>query len=918
MRCYSISALVAVLLLGSVSAIAQEHTVLRIGVSLVSIDERKGWEAASGDRLLKGLNHEALDGGPKATVQAVALDGQGSKALAEAKDKNCEFVLFVRITGIRSYEESEISTLGGPLQVLHKNVAVVEYDLRQVKDGTEYALGSVESQGMYSASDAVEQAMRRVAKAAVADLKNWDAGTRRAEGSTFGTGEIRISSEPCSWLPTDIEHAAGLTGACQFAMNLPSTLPNFVCDQQTARYQGQAKVPQDLITAVVRYEDGIDSYSDVKLNGKIAPKAVSESPGIWSSGQFGGNLRAVFDVSNRAQFKFSGEARIGDRAAWIFSYEIARQNTPLWRFHERDEVVAPPYSGEIWVEQKTGGLMRFKSSSQEMPLYFNMRKAELITDYYGVKFADSTSFPLPMKSVVATGYQGGTSSRNVIQFSNCHKFRATARLVAKATFDGDRVGAIGSDPPEDVRRREVEENETIYAILREQAIREDADRLELEHQADSRANTVQLLARMANLDKVFQRYREEQKAKTKTISGENSQQTVIKVRVNLVQVDALIKDPNGRAVGDLEQDDFQLFESGKPLAITKFSRETAMVPKTESRPLSRLSGESTTSDQNPKIPSTSPRFVAYVFDDLYSRFEDLRAAAAAASRQVGRQSEGDNSGIFVTSGQGGIDFTSDQKGLNDALRRLRPHGRNAFQCPRITPYVADLIVNQGDREALRVATEDANRCAYGGDSKLGELAERLARSTAMQVLSEGMSETQSTLGILREVLHRLAAMPGRRSMVLVSPGFITLSPETRQAVMGLIDEALQSYIVVNTLDIRGLTVPIPDANRMHSSLPVVQLRLDREESNAQTEVLADLAYSTGGTYFHNNNSMDDGFQRTAEAPEFIYVLAFVPQKLDGKYHKIKVTLRPSVAASRGKLTVQARQGYYAMRSGIAN
>ena len=79
--------------------------------------------------------------------------------------------------------------------------------------------------------------------------------------------------------------------------------------------------------------------------------------------------------------------------------------------------------------------------------------------------------------------------------------------------------------------------------------------------------------------------------------------------------------------------------------------------------------------------------------------------------------------------------------------------------------------------------------------------------------------------------------------------------------------------------------------------------------------MANLAYATGGTFFHNNNDLDEGFRRTADAPEYIYVLGFSPQKLDGKFHKLKVTVMAQAGSGApGKLTVQARQGYYALKS----
>jgi len=86
------------------------------------------------------------------------------------------------------------------------------------------------------------------------------------------------------------------------------------------------------------------------------------------------------------------------------------------------------------------------------------------------------------------------------------------------------------------------------------------------------------------------------------------------------------------------------------------------------------------------------------------------------------------------------------------------------------------------------------------------------------------------------------------------------------------------------------------------------LQYRRAELLANEDVLADLAYTTGGTFFHNNNDLEAGFQRLAGQPQYSYLLAFSPQnlKLDGRYHKLKVTLKPPAEG-----TVQARKGYYA-------
>jgi hypothetical protein len=89
-----------------------------------------------------------------------------------------------------------------------------------------------------------------------------------------------------------------------------------------------------------------------------------------------------------------------------------------------------------------------------------------------------------------------------------------------------------------------------------------------------------------------------------------------------------------------------------------------------------------------------------------------------------------------------------------------------------------------------------------------------------------------------------------------------------------------------------------------------QYAIDQERE--QSEVLADLANSTGGFYFRNNNDLDAGFRQTAAEPAASYLLAFVPSgiKSDGKFHTISVKL-----LTKEHCTIQARRGFFAPTHG---
>ena len=230
----------------------------------------------------------------------------------------------------------------------------------------------------------------------------------------------------CDSLAPDTPHSDALRKVCQYAMTLPQRMPNFTCEQKTSRYLDDQAA--DVITAIVTYEDGKESYKELKSNGQPVTDAKSLNPGTWSTGQFGNDIRDLFDTSNKVSFQFVSESKIGRRIL-TFQYRVAHQDVPQWRLRVQDRVVAPPYHGQLWIDEETGTLLRLQVVATEIPRSFPLRRAELQIDYGNVRFGDGTSFVLPLKSVINNADRDGRQNRNVLQFRNCHKFRATARIV---------------------------------------------------------------------------------------------------------------------------------------------------------------------------------------------------------------------------------------------------------------------------------------------------------------------------------------------------------------------------------------------------------------------------------------------------------------------------------------------------------
>jgi VWFA-related protein len=403
--------------------------------------------------------------------------------------------------------------------------------------------------------------------------------------------------------------------------------------------------------------------------------------------------------------------------------------------------------------------------------------------------------------------------------------------------------------------------------------------------------------------------------------------TTFKVNSKLVVVRAVVRDSQGRAVGTLHQEDFQVFDKGKPQVVTQFDVEqpgslTAKARRESEKNSDAPSSDASSSPANP--PAAPERFVAYLFDDVHIEFGDLARVREAAERHFATLRPTDRAAVFSTSGQTILDFTDDRTKLHDTLLHLRPTPINsgifAHQCPEISYYQADLIVNKNDPEATQAAVLEAAECGPKLASPGGGLTAQgdptgLVNALSVGVLSAGEHESRISLLSLKDVINGVSHMPGQRSVVLVSPGFIT--PGLEYEYSEIVDRAVRSQIVINSLDARGLYVVIPFGDASHKPIvnnirsAEVKTRIEVAAASAQSDLLAILADSTGGTFFHNNNDFDEGFRRVAETPEYTYVLAFVPQnlKLDGSYHSLKVTVK-----SQPKLTLQARRGYYAPKN----
>jgi len=220
--------------------------------------------------------------------------------------------------------------------------------------------------------------------------------------------------------------------AREAAAEFSGSLPNFFCRQLTTRYESDRPKngwqALDTISADVAYEDGHESYTNVKVGSK-AQKSMEDVGGNWSTGEFASLLDDLFHPATAATFRKTGQDTIAGRGATTFTFEVARERSH-WRVSVGGQLYYPAFRGTIWVDRETSRVLRIEMESRNMPLLFPLSKTEEAVDYEFVRLATVQPFLLPTNSEVLSCDQGSPHcTRNRIEFRNYRKFGAESGIT---------------------------------------------------------------------------------------------------------------------------------------------------------------------------------------------------------------------------------------------------------------------------------------------------------------------------------------------------------------------------------------------------------------------------------------------------------------------------------------------------------
>ena len=386
------------------------------------------------------------------------------------------------------------------------------------------------------------------------------------------------------------------------------------------------------------------------------------------------------------------------------------------------------------------------------------------------------------------------------------------------------------------------------------------------------------------------------------------------VGVEAVVVDAVVTDAQGEPVAGLTRDDFRVKEGGKPQEITVF--EAIEVEK------SFAVAEPSPISSNLAGTGDGSRAFVVVFDDLNLTQRGARRAKSQLEKFIKTIFRpGDLVTLVPTAGGGSWSVRMPVGGddLQRVLRRFRGRRPVDTSLDRISDYEAMRIHVYRDREVIRLVERRLARSSHvlAGLGEENVLIQTLGvQHRASDVYFQAQDRNRVTLEVLSRILRSLASRRGRKSVILVSEGFIhdtQLDEFTEVARASWAANAAMYFLDVRGLEGFGSAVgsdrPGPgtiDASAIEVGAQLRDLTNSRRFASYEGDGSNSLALDTGG-FTVKSNDLAGGLWRIVRESRIYYLLGYAPTntKRDGKFRKIKVEVK------RRGLDVRARKGYYA-------
>ena len=388
--------------------------------------------------------------------------------------------------------------------------------------------------------------------------------------------------------------------------------------------------------------------------------------------------------------------------------------------------------------------------------------------------------------------------------------------------------------------------------------------------------------------------------------------------VEQVTVDVVVTDRSGQPVTDLKKENLEILEDGVRQPVASFDVFQAPAPAPVAGPAEAPAPPPAAPvSTNVDAESRLGRTFVIVFDDVHLRpYTALHAKAAVQDFLAKQAREGDR--VTLLAATGNVWWTARMEAgraeLLSLLKRLEgrqvPENRkdwiSDYEAMRIEIFHDNAIIDRVQRRfetyGIQTMTEQSQHVR-----DLMAVEDPVVTSRAAEVYFTAKAHNQVTLGAIERALASLAPVKGRKSIVLVSEGFVydTHLLEFKR----IFDAARRVNAAIYFINARGLE-GLPDAVSADQStiLPSEDLGFAFSAQEEVTEGSQSLAADSGGFTVRNSNDLAAGLKRIADETRAYYLLGYNPTNTarDGAFRKIEVRV-----VGRKGLVVRARRGYYA-------
>lgn len=418
-----------------------------------------------------------------------------------------------------------------------------------------------------------------------------------------------------------------------------------------------------------------------------------------------------------------------------------------------------------------------------------------------------------------------------------------------------------------------------------------------------------------------------------------------------VTLDVVVRDKKGNAVRNLQAEDFAVYEDGVLQRVDSFEvfgqrslppppPAAASAATTAEAVPPPAAGQAPAATQAPAIEESRPQVVALVFDRLSP--DGRRVAKTAALTYVDRgRRDTDVVGVY------GIDlalrvlqpFTTDPSLIRVGLDKAAMQGNTGFADNReqTRGVIATAMAGAAQADAISGSNPGrgadpsaiANQAAAASlNSAFGNIQANMLRN--FESLERDQQGFASVNGLLA-VVTGLRSLPGRKTIVFFSEG-LSITSNVQSQFRDVIHAANRANVAVYTMDAAGLRalsmndearkemmqamdrrIQTLESGRDDATAGPMTQALERNEDLMRSSAesgLGTLANETGAFMIRDTNDAEGAFRRIEEDMRFHYLLGYTPldENYNGRFRSIQVKV------ARPGLTVQTRQGYYAIRT----